>query len=361
LTPPSKIFPSCPAPVLPGGDCSGNDDCISAAHDPEASSCAEFAGYCKNHDQLKTSIGCSGKCIEKLEHGAVCSKSALNIHWADTSKGGESGDDNACKSGQCICGRCADPGTVPNGRSCSENDDCSSGYCMGWSTIACLGTCHPKAKEGESCSPNAAKDFFSGLPTSAADEYCETGHCICDYCANTHGKVKEGQTCGTHDNCDGSMICDEDWQDAIGCKGQCKDQTWFKIILNRDKSVVQPDTCEAGSDLRLRPNSNSDLQLWKKVKGGFVSKCQNNEGKTLAITSETQPPYCRDDTLQLWTVHSGVITENQKWFLKGNGDQLAQTRCPNKCWKLNNHVKLYYIALDNCRDIWAQDWDIKYV
>lgn len=94
---------------------------------------------------------------------------------------------------------------------------------MGWSTGVCQGTCHPKAKEGESCSPNAAKDFFSGLPTSAAHEYCETGHCICDYCANTHGKVKEGGTCATHDNCDGdgSMFCDEDSLNAIGCKGQC--------------------------------------------------------------------------------------------------------------------------------------------
>ena len=156
--------------------------------------------------------------------------------------------------------------------------------------------------------------------------------------------------CGENSNCE-SRICDTcEIRGCSFCNSFCG-SPWFKIILNRDKSVVQPDTCEYGSDLCLRPNSDSDLQLRKKVEGGFVSKCQNNKGKTLSITSETQPTHCCDDTLQLWTVHNGVITESQKWFLKNNGDQIAQKRCPNKCWKLNHLVYPHYIALDNCRDI----------
>ena len=105
---------------------------------------------------------------------------------------------------------------------CSENDDCKSGYCKGWTTVGCTGKCHPKAKEGEDCSASAAEDFFSALPTSAANEYCETGHCICDYCADKHGKVKENGKCATHDNCDGDMECDEPWHNAVGCRGHCR-------------------------------------------------------------------------------------------------------------------------------------------
>jgi len=171
---------------------------------------------------IGTSIGCSGTCIPKLDNGAICAKPALNISPLDPTKMGESGDDNACKSGQCICGRCAEPGTLRNDSRCSENDDCKSGYCKGWTTVGCTGKCHPKAKEGEDCSASAAEDFFSALPTSAANEYCETGHCICDYCADKHGKVKANGKCATHDNCDGDMECDEPWHNAVGCRGHCR-------------------------------------------------------------------------------------------------------------------------------------------
>ena len=216
-------------------------------------------GYCLNNPDLKTSVPCIGTCIAKLALGADCSKKAMNIHEADPSKLLVSGDDNACQSGKCNCGSCLNSGSkVANGGKwesliplqffllnlwptsqkilvkpyfrCSGNPDCSSGYCMGWSTIACQGTCRPKAKEGESCSASAAKGFVAEFATSAANEYCETKHCICDYCANIHGRLKKGQKYATDDNCDGSMVCDEPWDNQIGCKGHCADYRAGKCL-----------------------------------------------------------------------------------------------------------------------------------
>jgi hypothetical protein len=81
-------------------------DCISSDKDPEAAGCSGFDGYCMNNPNWKSSIGCSGKCVEKLEAGGDCSKAAVNIHKADPTHLTSSGDGNACKSGKCICGIC---------------------------------------------------------------------------------------------------------------------------------------------------------------------------------------------------------------------------------------------------------------
>jgi hypothetical protein len=75
--------------------------------DPEAVGCLGFDGYCMNNTDWKSSIGCSGKCVEKLDEGGDCSKNAVNIHPLDPTHLHESGDGNACKSGECYCGRCA--------------------------------------------------------------------------------------------------------------------------------------------------------------------------------------------------------------------------------------------------------------
>ena len=68
-----------------------------------------------------------------------------------------------------------------------------------------------------------------------------------------------------------------------------------------------------------------------------------------------------------WMTHpsplnkTNIDSENQQWFLKDNEDQLAQTRCPNKCWKIQDHVNPCSINLEDCRDNWALDINIKYV
>ena len=92
-------------------------DCRSADNDPEASQCSTYKGFCKNSPDYKTSIGCSGTCIEKLSFGSDCSRRALNIHPFDLTIALDSGDDNACESGHCVCGTCASSAEkVPNGR-----------------------------------------------------------------------------------------------------------------------------------------------------------------------------------------------------------------------------------------------------
>jgi hypothetical protein len=63
------------------------------------------------------------------------------------------------------------------------------------------------------------------------------------------------------------------------------------LITRAQLFGCQADYCDAGAPLHLRTNSGSNPQLWKKVKGGFVSKCQNNKGKTMAIHAGAAPRF----------------------------------------------------------------------
>ena len=105
------------------------------------------SGYCKN-GELDTSIGCAGRCVPKLSTGGDCSKvgvanlslliywvsaangyahfnftkSALNINVVDPTKLFTAGDDKACISNKCLCGRCTDSSNkLPNNQKCSDN------------------------------------------------------------------------------------------------------------------------------------------------------------------------------------------------------------------------------------------------
>jgi len=213
------IFPSCPPPVITGGDCSENDDCISSAKDPEAVGCSGFDGYCMNNKDWKSSIGCSGKCVEKLDAGGDCSKSAVNIHSLDPTHLHQSGDGNACKSGKCFCGRCAELNSgVPNNNSCSENSDCSSGWCEGIGSL-CTGTCKPKRQPGHKC-------YF------AYDDSCTSGKCsshhTCKQCQDSNGKIPNSPhthpwSYDTH-VCQKNSQCLSGWCERgnVGCGGRCK-------------------------------------------------------------------------------------------------------------------------------------------
>ena len=73
-------------------------------------------GFCRNNELsstgIKTSIACTGTCIERINDGQSCSRDTLKIMDLDPMLIGESGDDDACKSGLCQCGTCARYGRV---------------------------------------------------------------------------------------------------------------------------------------------------------------------------------------------------------------------------------------------------------
>ena len=102
------------------------------------------SGYCKNGKVagVGTSIGCSGTCIEKLDAGADCRKSTMNIPfnfpW--------DAEHEACNSGRCLCGVCTSKSTrkLPNNARCSEPSDCNSNWCSALTN--CLGRCENKPK-----------------------------------------------------------------------------------------------------------------------------------------------------------------------------------------------------------------------
>ena len=179
--------------------------------------------------------------MEKLNNGADCSPTTLKSFTTliDPTKA----EHEACKSNRCYCGKCADQLTskLPIDSKCSENSDCSSGYCMGWVTGMCSGRCKPKAKIGEDCSPAAAKDMLGYSPTSAADDFCESGRCLCGRCAahdslfypnQGEGGHAGGMPCATNDNCV-STGCGggvDLWlfEVTADCNGQCSNR-WSQM------------------------------------------------------------------------------------------------------------------------------------
>lgn len=154
------------------------------------SDCA--SGYCKNGPS-KASADCRGTCMAKLNAGGDCSKGALNI-VVNTNDPFGSGDGNACISGQCSCGKCADSTKkVPLDSFCSENIDCSSGWCLsnnGVSAMGCNGHCVRKLSDGADCSPGATKDITKYAPWAASHDACQSGKCFCSRCANTATKKR---------------------------------------------------------------------------------------------------------------------------------------------------------------------------
>jgi len=191
------VFPTCPPPVLTGGSCAWNSDCMSSDLDPEATTCSAYDGYCLNDPVWKTSLGCSGRCIDKLPDGADCSGEALNKVLSLTERV-LGGDDDACQSGRCSPDLICAP-TLPLGERCLEDEDCTSGRC------ASDFTCKPKAAEGEGCAED--EDCMSGGcswaltcgTTCRFDSDCSTGRCsrwlICE------PKLPIGESCGADDDC----------------------------------------------------------------------------------------------------------------------------------------------------------------
>ena len=185
-------IPSCPPPVRPGEACSTNSDCNGPEY-PDG-------GYCLNHPEWKTSIACLGKCIKKLPNGERCDKDAMNLPpWAKLDVG--NAEKEACISNECLCGSC---GSVADGFSCATNDNCQSGFCKGYSTTGCTGTCLAPIDTGGDCSPGAVQELFGALPWSAAHEACKYNACYCNRCVSSSGGLPKGYACSENSDCESS-------------------------------------------------------------------------------------------------------------------------------------------------------------
>ena len=102
--------------------------------------------------------------------------------------------------------------------SCSEDDDCSSGYCGGTVplgaavTVNCGGKWHPIAKYGGNC----WKDD---------DDSCYSGQCRgCSKCADSEGRLPDGEHCYKDDDCTRYSYCLDSNEYTVGksCnKGIC--------------------------------------------------------------------------------------------------------------------------------------------
>merc|ERR1712194_715621 len=192
------IFPTCPPPVLTGGSCVWNSDCMASNRDPEATSCSAYDGYCLNNPAWKTARGCFGTCIDKLPNGADCSGAALNLSPLSLARAMYGGDDNACQSGRCSTDLICEP-KLSNDSSCGEDDDCVSGRC------ASDFICRSKVAEGGGCAED--DDCMSGGCSWAMtcgtvctrDSECSTGRCsrrlICE------PKLSNDSSCGEDDDC----------------------------------------------------------------------------------------------------------------------------------------------------------------
>jgi len=139
-------LPVCPAPVKHGGKCSVNADCVNH-RDDKTNGYFERKGFCRNNEVentgIMTSIACTGTCIERINDYQSCSRDTLKIMDIDPTIGFDSGDDNACKSGNCSCGRCTDDnGQHSLWSNCDRDYECKSDNCVGF-WYDCSSICEP--------------------------------------------------------------------------------------------------------------------------------------------------------------------------------------------------------------------------
>ena len=173
-------------------------------------------GFYRNNEVgttgIKTSIACTGTCIEKINDGQSCSRDTQKIMWADPTLIGESGDDDACKSGLCQCGTCASSGKVPDWKKCKSDRECATtSYCdcpSGLlSTCAlCAGTCKKKEGPGGKCEWDD-------------DDECKSANCMCGTCTDSTRKHANGQKCDGNGECT-SGYCKGNF--VTGCLGTCE-------------------------------------------------------------------------------------------------------------------------------------------
>merc|ERR1711966_185985 len=193
-------LPLCPAGGLIGDRCSKNSDCYEDdaemqhgyTHGQGKASHAPYpGGYCKNDDTFKTSILCLGRCIRLREVGESCAAGELNtFNFAHTA------EHEACRSGECRCGKCASPGSgrSGNGSPCSSNAGCeTTSYCekKTWQ-VGCSGICKAKIADVQPC--------YKSNGITCDDSACVANSHICGRCG---GRKSQPQwaSCSTDADC----------------------------------------------------------------------------------------------------------------------------------------------------------------
>ena len=178
----------------------------------------EGQGFCRNNEVgntgIKTSIACTGTCIYRIDYDQSCSRDTLKIMDFDPMVLGESGDDNACKSGNCLCGVCAENGKVPDGNHCEKDGECASdsscdcpeGFLGLGSCLLCSGICKKKEGPGGRCQLDD-------------NDECKFDNCLCGACTNSAGKHGNGLDCDSDGECT-SGYCKG--STGVGCFGTCE-------------------------------------------------------------------------------------------------------------------------------------------
>lgn len=158
--------------------------------------------------------------MELLEDGESCSRDTLNIMDLDTISVAltDSGDDDACRSGNCQCGTCTS-GVMPTGGSCKASSECDAGdFCFCPSVVClstnhCLGSCQEKRPAGGVCN---------------LDEHgaCISNNCKCERCTDQNGRLSDGSSCSEDSDCLSDSYCDCDGAfcgvGTVNCNGKCK-------------------------------------------------------------------------------------------------------------------------------------------
>ncbi|CAE8723074.1 unnamed protein product [Polarella glacialis] len=181
----------CGNTVPDGSVCTSNSDCTSV--------------WCEGRGS------CSGRCKARKADGT-------RISCTDVISIGSGGCDyNICEARAGKCGVCGN--TVPDGSTCSENPDCKSGWCEGFPSVGCKGTCKPKLDDGVKISCNDPTKV-----SSAGCDYnqCKAGQGKCGICG---AKVPSGTPCSAQSDCS-SGVCRLPTGilgTSAGCNGMCVD------------------------------------------------------------------------------------------------------------------------------------------
>ncbi|OLP99276.1 hypothetical protein AK812_SmicGene18174 [Symbiodinium microadriaticum] len=178
----------CGDRVPDGSACTANSDCVS--------------DWCEGFGS------CSGVCKGRKADGTriVCDSLSITTGGCDY---------NQCeaRAGKCgVCGR-----TVPDGSTCSENADCSSGWCEGFPSVGCQGSCRPKKDDGYRLPCNDPTKVTSG---GCDYNQCKASEGRCGVCGR---KVPTGTSCSQESDC-ASNVCRLPagvLGTSLGCNGQC--------------------------------------------------------------------------------------------------------------------------------------------
>lgn len=178
-------------------------------------------GYCLWDPSMHTSQFCLGRCVRKIESGGDCSASMLNSPIAtgnafDVATEAALGLDQACASGNCVCGQCAQPsGKAAIDAPCAYSHDCESGWCEGLASekTTCNGICRPKRKTGE-------KAYHFHPAGRNMDWSCESGWAQCETCVTGkwNREMPLGALCTQHGNCQSNNCRGS----AYACHSTCR-------------------------------------------------------------------------------------------------------------------------------------------